>query len=442
MQMRMLTRSLISLAALCVGVAPAAIATDGHFLHGVGAVNAAMGGAGVAVNRSLLGTFYLNPSGLMAYDGARVEFGFELFKPDRTTSADLPGFASGSTTSKSDWVPIPAMGLSYRLKNDRVVLGLGALGIGGFGVDYAASSIGVAGVEGSPLLLPQPNGFGAIFSNYSFLKISPTAAVALSPKLWLGGAINVDWASLAVQPMPTVAPACTSMTGPCYYPSAAATDGAFGVGFQLGLTYNINDLVAVGLSYTSPQWFSAFEFNSAYANPDLPSFGAPLTIEFTLDVPQIFAAGVGLKPLPGMTIGLDGRYITYESTKGFSGSGFNADGSVAGFGWQNIFVLAVGGEYWLSDRVALRAGYNYSQNPVPDSLSFFNIPAPAIVQNHVTLGAGYKVSRRVQIDLGYYHAFENTITGPIPNPAVPPGSTVSNSLSEDSILLQFTVGAK
>ena len=57
-------------------------ATDGHFLHGVGAVNNAMGGAGVAAPVSILGTFYLNPAGLIAFDGLRVEFSFEMFKPD------------------------------------------------------------------------------------------------------------------------------------------------------------------------------------------------------------------------------------------------------------------------------------------------------------------------------------------------------------------------
>ena len=48
-------------------------ATDGHFLHGVGAVNNAMGGAGVAAPVSILGTFYLNPAGLIAFDGLRVD---------------------------------------------------------------------------------------------------------------------------------------------------------------------------------------------------------------------------------------------------------------------------------------------------------------------------------------------------------------------------------
>lgn len=415
--------------------ATAASATDGHFLHGVGAVNAAMGGAGVAVSSSLLGTYYLNPAGLMGFDGVRVEFGFELFKADRTVSSEIPGLGGGSTTSKSDWVPVPAMGISKRLDNDKVVVGLGALGIGGFGVDYAASTT-------NPILTPQPNGFGQVFSNYSLLKIMPAVAVAVTPRFWLGGAVNVNWASLAVQPMPVAPPACSGTPQPCFYPSAAATDGAFGFGFQLGARYNINDLISVGASYTSPQWFDDFEFNSANANPNLPNFGAPIVIEFGLDVPAVWAAGIGITPLPGLTLAADGKYLTYESTDGFAESGFNPDGSVAGFGWKNIFVVAVGGEYWIKEKFAVRAGYNYSENPITEEQVFFNVPAPAIVQNHLTLGAGVKIARRLQVDLGYYHVFENSITGPIPNPSLPPGSTVTSSMFEDSILLQFTVGSK
>jgi long-chain fatty acid transport protein len=435
--MRTIGRSVLVLAVFCTGASTAATATDGHFLHGVGAVNAAMGGAGMAVSRSLLGTFYLNPAGLMGFNGTRAEFGFELFKPSRTVSSDVPGFGSGATTSKSDFVPVPAMALSVRLKNDKMVLGLGAVGIGGFGVDYSASDPTQPGAN--PILLPQPNGFGQVYSNYSMLKIAPAFAIAATSKLWIGAAVDVDWASLAVQPMPIAPPACTTPAGPCYYPSAAAADGAFGFGFQVGATYNFNDMVSAAVAYTSPQWFSDFTFNSTNANPALPNYGSPIEIPFRLDAPQVFAAGVGLKPLPSLTIAVDGRYMTYANTAGFSGSGFNADGSVAGFGWEDIFVLALGAEYWLGNNVALRAGYNHTDNPIPDSQSFYNVPAPAVVQDHLTLGLGFKPTRQLQIDLGYYHAFENTITGPIPNPSLPPNSTVTNSLSEDSFLIQFTV---
>jgi long-chain fatty acid transport protein len=414
-------------------------ATDGHFLHGVGAINSAMGGVGVAAPKSLLGTFYLNPAGLMAFDGTRVEFSFELFKPARTVSSDIPGFASGATESKSEFVPIPAMAWSTKFHDDQVVVGLGGLGIGGFGVDYPASMT-------NPILAPQPNGFGEVYSNYSLLKFTPAVAFAPTEALWLGVSGNVDWASLAVNPMPIGAPDFDPVTGTAFYRDARAVDGAFGFGFQAGIMFQPNDMIALGASYASEQWFEDFSFNTVHANPNLANFGTPATIEFKLNVPAMAAAGIALRPLPNLTLAGDLRYMFYESTEGFQipdgASVFNADGSVNGFGWSNIYSIHAGLEFWPAEQVALRGGYNYSQNPVPDSLAMVNLPAPGMVQHHVTVGAGFNISRRLQVSLAYYRAFENDGTGPIMNPAVPPGSTVTNSLKEDSFLLGFSFATR
>jgi hypothetical protein len=41
---------------------------------------------------------------------------------------------------------------------------------------------------------------------------------------------------------------------------------------------------------------------------------------------------------------------------------------------------------------------------------------------------------------GYYHAFQNSITGALLNPSGPiPGTSVTSTLSENSFLVQFTV---
>ena len=94
--------------------APGASATDGHFLHGVGAINSAMGGVGVAgAKDDILGTLYHNPAGLMALDGHHAAFSMELFKPDRTLTATAP--------TQQDCSPAPsgarATSLRFRLSD-------------------------------------------------------------------------------------------------------------------------------------------------------------------------------------------------------------------------------------------------------------------------------------------------------------------------------------
>ena len=62
------------------------------------------------------------------------------------------------------------------------------------------------------------------------------------------------------------------------------------------------------------------------------------------------------------------------------------------------------------------------------------------MQHHVTLGAGIRVSPALEMSLGYYHAFKNSGSGPIvlPTGAIP-GSSVTNSLAENSFSMQFSV---
>jgi len=429
---------------------PRASATDGHFLHGVGAINSAMGGAGISAPESLLGTFNLNPAGLMAFDGLRMEFSMEMFQADRTVSSSVPTPAgttlSGSTRSKKAFVPVPAFGASYRLPGDKVVLGLAGIGAGGFGVDYPASA---PGESANPILLPQPppnGGFGQVYSDYSLLKIAASVGWAVIDDLWIGAALNVDRAALAVMPMPAAAPDFDPATGTAFYPSAAAADGAFGIGFQVGLMYTVNEIFAFGASYTSEQWFRPFEWNSTHANPNLADFGQPRTFSFRLNVPAVVGGGVAVQAIPELLLTADFKYYFYKHTAGFeipSSGPFNPDGSLAGFGWDNIYSIAFGLKYEPADIVALYGGYNFSDNPVPDHLSMINIAAPAIVQHHISVGVGIRATSQFEITAAYYHAFRNSGTGEILNPAIPPGtSSVTNSMQENSVLLQFSYVSK
>ena len=429
----------LTVTAAMVAVTRTAAATDGHFLHGVGAINSAMGGLAVARSSSILGAFYVNPAGLANFSGTRVELGFELFKPDRTVSSSV-GSLSGSTSSSSEFTPIPAFGWSRALKGERVVVGVAGIGAGGFGVDYHTD-------PANPILMPRPFGFGEVFSSFQLMKIIPAVAVRATSKLLVGIAANVDWASLAVDPMPIASPAVDP--GPdgvpytaddrAFYSRATDADGSFGIGIQAGLQFAVTPEVSLGASYVSPQRFQTFEYGAVYENPNRPDFNAPRTIRFALDVPAVYGLGVAYTPSSRFTTGVDVKYITYGATRGFEASGFAPDGSVRGFGWDNIWTAATGLELRSAKRLTVRAGYNYSGNPIPDALTMFNMPAPAVVQHHATVGLGYEMTSGFGIDLGYYRAFEHSISGPFQSLAGPvPASRITSSLSESSFLIGFT----
>jgi long-chain fatty acid transport protein len=429
-------RALLLAAAVVTATATPARATDGHLLHGVGAINSALGGVGVASSQSILGAFYVNPAGLAEFDYTRVELGFEMFKPERTISSSA-GPYSGTTTSSSQFVPIPAFAWSKPIHNNSVVIGVAGIGAGGFGVDYHIDA-------NNPILAPRPYGFGQVFSNFQLMKIVPAVAVNVSQSLRVGVAANVDWASLSVDPMPTAAPAVDP--GPdglpntaddrAYYSRATDASGAFGVGLQAGIQYDVIDRVTLGLSYVSPQRFQKFEFGGIYENPNLATFNTPRKIVFALDVPAVYGAGIAVRPIDRVALGFDAKYVTYAETRGFKESGFAPDGSVKGFGWTNIWTVAMGLQFQPMDRVIARMGYNYSQNPIPNEMTMFNAPAPAVVKHHATVGLGYKIAGGFGVDVAYYRAFRNSITGPMETPAgAMPGTQVKSSMSENSILM-------
>jgi long-chain fatty acid transport protein len=371
----------------------------------------------------------------MAFDGHHAALSMELFKPDRTMTATAPtqqGPFTGSQRSKSDFVPIPAFGWSSEVIEDKLVIGFGGLGIGGFGVDYRQNN-------SNPLLAPKSmGGFGNVFSNFSLLKVSPAIAFSPSEKLWVGLAANIDWASLAVDPFPATSP------DGAFYPSATASATTFGFGFQAGLIYKLTQAMNLGLAYTSTQHFGDFTWNSTHADPNQPNFGTHREFSFQLDAPAIIAGGLSLQATDKLFVAADAKYYMYSSTEGFEAQGFTQTGAVAGFGWDDIMVFALGSQFQATNRFALRAGYNYSGNPVPEENSFFNVSAPAIIQHHLTLGFGFELVDGVDISAAYYRAFENEVSGPLYNPAYEmgqvgvPGSDVTSSMFEDSFVMQFS----
>ena len=63
-----------------------------------------------------------------------------------------------------------------------------------------------------------------------------------------------------------------------------------------------------------------------------------------------------------------------------------------------------------------------------------------VEQRHANLlGVGIRVTSQFEITAAHYHAFRNSGTGEILNPApLPDSSSVTNSIQEDSVLLQFS----
>lgn len=411
-------------------------ATDGHVLHGVGSINQSMGGAGIATSIDAIGSNHNNVSSISFLQRDSVELGAELFMPDRSMTGSTP-FASGTVDSKTREAVIPSFGVAYKI-DDAWTFGFTAVGVGGFGVDYPANLPNPSG-QFNPLAVPQQyGGFGSIYSNYQFLQMTPSIAYRITPEFSIGLGYNLDYSTLAVDPWPAAPPNASG------YPGGSHSATAWGQGFTVGATYKVLSNLALGFSFKSPQWFNDFSWNSQYPNGD------PARFNFRLDYPLILGGGVKYTPLDDLILALDLRWINYSGTEGFHAKNFAPSPTgpyVKGFGWQDIFTVALGAQYKINSRFTVRAGYNYSDNPIPSNQQFFNVFAPAIVQHHLTVGGGFNFTPDLAINLAYYHAFENQASGPFISNGAPgfpplnqpiPGTKVTNRLSENSVSAQLT----
>lgn len=425
----------LAFACLVLLAAQPALAGNGHFIHGVGPVNSSMGGAGVALPQGAVAGLYLNPALLTQVEGYQVELDVEFVDSQPTVSSSVQtpfGTFSGTTEDETDLALVPASGWARGpVDGGRTAFGVGFLSLAGFGSDYPQDA-------SNPIFAPQPQGFGAVYSSYRFLKVPFAAAWQVSDDLSLGASLNGGWASLAARPFGGAAPDCSSPVD-CHFPDLHE-DSAFGWGVQLGLYYEITDAWAVGLSYNSEMDFDDFDWNTTVANPNLPTAGTARQVEFSLDVPQSLTFGAGYQG-GALSLALDGRWINYEDTEGF-GSGFDPrTGAALGLGWDDIFVWAVGAQYQLTEAVALRGGWNRSEAAVPSESAFGNIASPAIFEDHLTLGLGVRTSEVMELNFAYYHVFENEVSGPFVGPVGPvPGTNVTTTMEVDSFLFGFSFG--
>jgi long-chain fatty acid transport protein len=394
-----------------------------------------MGGASTAAPVDATGALFWNPATTSALPGSSIDFSVELLYPHTRLSSSVPASAfgpgippiplAGSNDGDDGVFPLPTMGLVYRPDDSRLTYGLGVFPIAGFGVNYPSSL-------SNPILMPQPPnglGLGSIYSNLQVVQIAPTIAYALSNNFSIGAGPTLNLASLRVDPLFVASPNANGA-----YATGTHTRETWGSGFQVGVYYALSCAWQVGASFKSPQWFDDFRFQT------VDERGRPRFATFSADLPMITSLGVAYSGIDRLLLAADFRYVDFENADGFKQKGFDATGAVRGVGWDSVFALSLGAQYQLTDSLAVRLGYSYNDNPIPDAQSSVNVGSPTIVEHTLYVGGSYQLSPALTLSLAYAHGFENTISGPLQTPfGAIPGSAVKNTTSADLVALQVSV---
>ncbi len=421
---------------LCLGLlalisTSAPVRGQGIIVPSAGPINSSMAGASTAAPVDF-GASYWNPAVISALEDQEFLLGSALALPSIHMQSSLPADSVlgqfppnnrfGEARSDSGVAPGLATGFSFRLsEGSPLTLGLGVFGLVGGGVNFPGSA-------GTPILSPRIPpayfGVGPIYSNLSMLSIAPMASLQLTDNLAVGGGPIITSGVPSFNPA-FFAPNPRLTDGLANFPAATNARTYWGAGFQVGLFYELNQNWNMGFSYKSPVWQEKWDFNAATSN----LVGRRIGIQASL--PEMFSWGVAYKGLPKTLIDLDLRYIDYANT-----SLFGTRVSDGGLGWKSVFAVALGGQYQATDRLTFRAGYLYNTNPIPAPVTLFNVQAPGIIQNTLSLGASFLVTEHVTLSMAWMHGFRNAIEGPI---LQIPGSSVRLDAQSDIFWMGFNV---
>jgi len=404
-----------------------AFATNGYQLIGVGAYQKSLAGAVTAAPGTAM-TAVSNPAG-MARIGARTDFSMEAFMPDR--SVDFTSMGGDSADSAVSMYGVPAIGWTAPTSDGSdVYFGGGMFGTSGMGVDYAETNM-APGYYSDPTN-PIPANFVADpvnwegYSNISFWQMAPSLAWNVDNRLSVGASLNIDYQSVAFKQRITTD---SNMVLQNFDLSRGAS--GFGLGFSVGMLYDLNDTVTVGFNYKSKQQFSAMEYQLGWGDiSNGPGQEAPAgTYKLDLDFPQQAALGVAVHPNQKLTVSADLKWINWSDTmdklsvNGPSGVTVPMDP-----GWKDQTVYALGVAYAVNEKTNLRAGYNYAKAPFGEDEVSNNLILPAIVETHYTVGMDYSLNNHWELAWHYMMVPEKTMTAAAGSAA--PGAEIS--LSESS----------
>ena len=383
----------------------------GHIMQGIGAVNMSMGGASTAQPLDISGAMQWNPATLSVFDSKILKLDVGLFSSSPELFGSLPAGmlgpgapgVSGITEDDRGTSLMPAIAMVWGKEGSKHTFGVSAFGISGFGVTFPEEANNPLSPNFNPMENSNPinypqmaRGFGHIESDYMLLQVGATWAYQLTDKFSVGVQPTINYAALELAPNPTASP---TMAG---YPTTDKPS-AIGFGAQFGMFYDTGHGLKLGASYKMPQTFSKFKFTNTYLD------NSTSENEFQMDYPGILSLGLGYSA-GDIDFAFDFRRVDYKNTAGFKNSGWTPRASVAGFGWKDISILSAGLQYKGINKLPLRIGYTYSSNPIPEELTFFNIPATAVIKNAYQFGLSYVVNDSWKLDAVYHYGDSNGST--------------------------------
>jgi len=376
--------------ALALAAAFPAFATDGYLEHGIGTQSKGMAGVSLAYPKDSL-AIASNPASALAI-GDRFDVDVDYFRPFR--GASITGNAFGPDQSysgnDSESFVIPETAYVRQLGKDWAA-GLAIYAQGGMDTAYATNPYGRFGASGKAGIDLQQ------------LFLSPTIAYRFAEGQAIGLSANIVDERFKAQGIGvfggfSAAPDAVSDRG---------RDSSWAYGVRLGWQGKLASWLTAGAAWQSKSYADGFgKYKGLFADNG------------NFDVPSAYGAGLALAALPGLDLALDYKRIDYSGVPSvgddfqalLAGKALGSQGG-PGFGWRDTNTVKLGVNYALTAAWQIRAGYDYTSQPIPRNQTFLNILAPGTVQHQLTSGITWTLSSGQDISLYALYALPDRVNG-------------------------------
>jgi long-chain fatty acid transport protein len=269
----------------------------------------------------------------------------------------------------------------------------------------------------------------------------------VSPQLSLGVGLNLQYidakltqaidqgslcaptqAQLQALGVPGADPAlCAGLTPQGSDARARVKGDNWGGGYNFGLLYEPSAHTRVGLSYRS-EIKQQLSGNASFRGtlPQFSSFGifVPTGVTADVDLPQSASLSAWHDLNDNWSVMAD---VTWTGWSSFDELRIQYDSfqpdTVVDESWNDSWRYALGVDYRMDSNWTFRAGAAYDETPIPGA-NHRTARIPGEDRIWASLGAGYRISRSVGIDIGYAHLF-------VKDPDIDETSATAGTLSGD-----------
>lgn len=423
-------RLALSALALALASSYTASANNGYFLIGFGAKSRGMGGVGIAYGVDGLAAG-ANPATMIQVDTGRFDIGGELFFPDRAVIHEGGTIGDFKEESNGHVFLLPSMGGISKLSKD-FAWGVAVVGAG-LGTSY--DQIHRTGCPTTSTTYFFNVGCGAtdyVGVSLMQMQILPSAAFKVSDHDTIG--VSVALAAQVFRAYGLGSFATLGFTSNTDALTDRGPDWSYGLGWRLGwLGQYLDNKLSLGVDYNARVNMSKFNrYSGLFAQGG------------DFDIPENFGVGLAYKVTQSTDVAFDVTRIKYSDVASVGNPGPNAfdptdfnplcpgpdaghpecqlGGELGlGFGWRDQTVYKLGVSHKLNERHTFRAGWNHAKAPVQPDQVLFNMLAPGVIENTLTLGYTYVTNKdwltgwlggsQGEITLTYNHGFKNTVKG-------------------------------